>query len=140
MYFQNYLNTFPTDVKNIITQQLPDLRDWFIQTGTQAMNATAGTNRAFMLGGTGGDTLTGGSQADLLIGGDGNDTLYGGAGDDIMIGGEGIDTYVINGHDRIIDSGRNFIKWNGNLIAGAFEKDANGVYQFIRDDRHFRWN
>ncbi len=50
------------------------------------MNATAGDQRAFMLGGrlggSGDDILTGGSQADVLVGNMGQDTLDGGAGDD----------------------------------------------------------
>lgn len=55
MYFQNYLTTLPEAERTAITQQLPNLLDWFIQAGSQAMTATAGTERAFMLGGSGGN-------------------------------------------------------------------------------------
>ena len=74
MYFSKYLDTLPAEDRDLIVAQLPNLLDWYIQAGTQAMTATAGTQRAFMLGGSGDDTLTGGSQADLLVG-------NGGAGD-----------------------------------------------------------
>ena len=83
MYFTNYLATLPPEDRDLIVAQLPNLLDWYIQAGTQAMEATAGTQRAFMLGGSGDDTLSGGSQTDLLVGNGGQrDTLYGGAGDD----------------------------------------------------------
>ena len=53
-------------------------------------------------------------------------------------GGEGEDTYVINtgdGHDRIEDTGRNYIKHNGRLIVGSFIQDIpGGAYRFLGDD------
>ncbi len=61
-YFVNYLATLPPTERLFITQQLPDLRDWYIQAGSDAMIATAGTQRAFLLGGTGDDNLTGSDQ------------------------------------------------------------------------------
>ncbi len=81
MYFTKYLATLPANDRNLIVAQLPNLLDWYIQAGKQAMTATAGTQRAFMLGGSGNDTLTGGSQADVLVGNGGKDILTGGAED-----------------------------------------------------------
>lgn len=155
MYFSKYLDTLPANDRAIIEAQLPNLLDWYIQAGTQAMNATAGTQRAFMLGGSGDDTLTGGSQDDLLEGNDGKDILYGGSGvdtlyggrdddfligganADLMIGGEGIDYYFIEGHDTIRDSGRNFIVYNGQILAGGFVQveGAINVYRSISNDQ-----
>ncbi|MBK6631939.1 MAG: hypothetical protein IPG33_13485 [Betaproteobacteria bacterium] len=91
------------------------------------------------LKGAGGDDyLEGGAGIDILEGGADNDTLIGGRGDDILTGGEGEDTYVINsddGHDHIVDSGRNYIRYNGELIAGTFvQSTPGGAYQFIGDN------
>ena len=62
-------------------------------------------------------------------------------GDDILIGGEGIDTYVINsgdGHDTIIDSGRNILKIDGELFAGVFTRvGTTNSYIFTRDDQTY---
>lgn len=105
-YFVNYLATLPPAERLFITQQLPDLRDWYIQAGSDALNATAGTQRAFLLGGTGGDNLTGGGQAgndtvwgeaaptggDPLANGESdNDILIGTAAQDLLTGGDGND-------------------------------------------------
>ena len=99
------------------------------------LSGIAVSNIAGIDGGAGADTLTGTAGDDVLYGGDGDDYLAGGEGDDTMAGGLGVDTYVINGHDRIIDSGRNNIIWNGQLIAGVFqeEKDNPGAYRCISD-------
>ena len=154
MYFTNYLATLPPEDRDLIVAQLPNLLDWYIQAGTQAMEATAGTQRAFMLGGSGNDTLSGGSQADLLVGnggqrdtlygmggndilkgGSGNDVLDGGAGADLMIGGDGIDTYTIEGNDTIRDTGRNIIVYQGQAIAGAFLREGtSNTYSFLGDN------
>lgn len=67
-YFVNYLATLPPTERLFITQQLPDLRDWYIQAGSDALNATAGTQRAFLLGGT--------AAQDMLTDSDGNDQLW----------------------------------------------------------------
>ena len=135
MYFTNYLNTLPAEDRALITAQLPDLLDWYIQAGNQAMNVTAGTQRAFMLGGSGDDTLTGGSQADVLVGNGGKDTLAGGTGNDLMIGGEGMDTYYLEGNDTIRDMGRNIIVYQGQVIAGAFLREgASNTYSFLGDN------
>jgi len=89
----------------------------------------------------GDDTLVGFAGEDYLEGGSGNDTLDGGKGDDILIGGSGIDTYVINrgdGHDTIVDEGRNILKIDGEIFAGVFVKvEATGDYLFIGDDENF---
>ncbi len=70
--------------KNQILGALSSLRDWYIQAGASAMNATDTHNRnAFMFGDTGSDILTGGTGNDLLVGNAGADTLTGGAGNDI---------------------------------------------------------
>ena len=79
--------------KDQILSALSNLRDWYIQAGTEAMNATDTHNRnAFMFGDTGNDTLTGGTGNDLLVGNAGADILTGGAGNDLLIGGAGADT------------------------------------------------
>ena len=85
------------------------------------------------------DRLIGGQGNDVLIGLGGDDYLDGGEGDDTMVGGEGIDTYVIDDNDRIIDTGRNNIIWEGKLIAGVFKeiKDNPGTYTFISDDKNY---
>ena len=88
-------------------------------------------------GDKGNDYLEGGAGIDELDGGANNDTLYGGRGDDILRGGAGEDTYVINsgdGHDRIVgeDGGRNYIRYNGRLIAGSFvQSTPGGAYRFV---------
>jgi hypothetical protein len=97
MYFTNYLATLPAEDRNLIVAQLPNLLDWYIQAGGGGMTATAGDQRAFMLGGSGSDNLTGGSQADVLVGNGGSDTLTGGAGDDILLGGDDIDADILKG-------------------------------------------
>ncbi len=101
-YFQAYVNAnFTPDERPLIRSLLPILRDWYVQSGTSALNATDTRNRnALLLGGSGADTLGGGTGADLLIGnagadrlqgGDGNDALLGGADDDTLDGGAGSD-------------------------------------------------
>ncbi|MFA7062047.1 MAG: hypothetical protein WC156_14665, partial [Pedobacter sp.] len=113
--FQNFLNTLPADDKDTITQQLPDFRDFYIQGGSSVMNAKAGDQRAFMLGGDKSDNLYGGKSNDYLAGGANNDTLTGGKGDDTLYGGTGNDFYMYNigdGNDTIVDcdnKGRIFI-------------------------------
>ena len=79
------------------------------------------------------DTLIGTALNDLILGESGDDRLEGGAGDDVLIGGAGVDTYVIEGHDIIIDSGRNWIIYNGTPIAGVFTDDGSGS-TFVADD------
>jgi Ca2+-binding RTX toxin-like protein len=85
----------------------------------------------------GNDTLDGGLGDDYLEGGKGDDTLIGGKGDDILEGGEGIDTYIINsgdGHDTIIDTGRNILIIDGKVLNGVFEQiPGTSGYQFITD-------
>ena len=78
-------------------------------------------------------TLVGKDKNDLILGGAGNDRLDGGLGDDILIGGAGVDTYVVQGHDILIDSGRNLIQYNGALIAGVFTGDGSGS-TFVGED------
>jgi len=135
MFFTNYLATLPATERTAITQQLPNLLDWYIQAGNQAMTATAGIERSFMLGGSGEDILTGGSQADVLVGNGGKDTLSGGAGADLMIGGEGEDSYIISGNDTIRDTGSNIIIYQGKLIAGAFLREGtSNTYRSVNDN------
>ena len=137
MYFTNYLATLPETERTAIMQKLPDLLDWYIQAGSQAMEATAGDERAFMLGGSGNDILTGGSQADVLVGNGGMDTLIGGADADAMIGGDGVDTYYIEGADTIVDSGRNFIVYAGQILAGGFVQveGTTNVYRSMSNEQ-----
>ena len=103
--------------------------------GNDYLEGNAGNDELY--GGDGNDTLVGGDGIDILEGGADNDTLYGGRGDDTLYGGAGEDTYVINsgdGHDHIVDSGRNYIQYNGKLIAGTFvQSTPGGAYQFIGD-------
>ncbi len=181
-YFQEYLGSLaPSEATTALMGELPNLLDWYIQAGSQAMEATAGDQRAFMLGGSGDDTLTGGSQADVLVGNMGQDTLDGGAGNDVlitgwgsdgtsdntgdtldggigndrlyggfgadtlkggadadlMVGGDGIDTYYIEGADTIVDSGRNFIVYDGQILAGGFVQveGTTNVYRSISNDQ-----
>ncbi len=108
-YLQNYITAnFTSDERQVMTTLLPQLRDWYVQAGTAALNATDTLNRgAFMLGGAGADTLAGGTAVDLLVGNAGADTLTGGTGADRLLGGIGNDTYMYNtgdGTDTIIDA------------------------------------
>lgn len=124
-YLQNYINTLPAYEKVYIDYHLPNLIDWFIQAGSSAMDATAGSERAFMLGGNMRDKLTGGTANDVLVGGDGADTLEGGKGDDVLIGGTGADYYKFSsgdGNDTIIDSNGN----NKILL-----KNEDGTYSVL---------
>jgi len=114
-YFKNYLAAMPGNETGIVTKQMAQLLDWYIQAGSQAMTATAGAQSVFMLGGDNGDTLTGSANADLLYGGagadtltggEGADTVLGGSGDDVLNGGLGHDSYVYvigDGNDDIVD-------------------------------------
>ena len=129
-YFQKYLSTLPGNETGVITRQISELLDWYIQAGTSSMSATAGSRRAFMLGGTDSDSLTGSSLADLLlggtgngadtlIGGDGADTLIGGAGNDVLNGGLGHDIYeytIGDGNDQIVDEDK-----DGELVVHMSE-------------------
>ena len=89
-------------------------------------------------GGGGDDYLEGNADGDALAGGHGQDTLVGGKGDDTLVGGDGEDTYVINtgdGNDHIVDTGMNFIKYNGRLVTGLFLKSTDSDdYTFAGDD------
>ena len=100
-----------------------------------------------LYGGAGNDTLDGSGNADWLEGnagadrldgGDGRDTLIGGPGDDTLIGGDGEDLYVIHrddGNDHLVDSGRNFIQYEGQLVAGVLVKgDGASAYTFVGDN------
>ncbi len=115
LYFNKYLRTLLGNGTGIITQQIPNLLDWYIQAGTDAMVAVGGTQKAFMLGWNSGDTLIGstdsdllygGAEADTLSGGTGADTLIGGIGNDVLNGGLGHDVYYYeagDGDDQIIE-------------------------------------
>ncbi|MBI5556783.1 MAG: hypothetical protein HY885_04035 [Deltaproteobacteria bacterium] len=77
--FTSYLDSLAyNSAKTALTQQLPDLLDWHIQAGSQGMDAMAGDERAFMLGGSSADHHIGGSQGDVLVGNGGKDILHGG--------------------------------------------------------------
>jgi Ca2+-binding RTX toxin-like protein len=140
LYLQAYLNNLPTTEREAITSQLSNLIDWYIQAGTQAMNATAGAERAFMLGGGGNDQLTGGSQADVLIGNGGTNELNGSGGDDILIGGTGrdifrggagVDEYHVGSGDIVNDSdGKGKLFYGRTQISGlAFtQQSTTNIY------------
>ena len=96
--FNQYVSsTFDNANYNVNTVSLiksldSGLRDWYIQAGSSAMDATDTSNvGAFMLGGAGNDSLTGGLGNNLLVAGTGNDTLNGGAGSNVLIAGAGSD-------------------------------------------------
>jgi len=88
-FLEQYYTTATTDItgatvvtvspsKDQILAALSSLRDWYIQAGVDAMNATDTHNRnAFMFGSTGSDSLTGGTGNDLLVGNAGADTFTG---------------------------------------------------------------
>lgn len=141
-YFQDFLATLPETERTLIDQKLTGLLDWYLA-GTQ-LNATAGTQTAFMLGAGNTDNLTGGTQGDLLIGlggkdilagGGGADTLVGGEGADTLMGGEGNDDYIVTNGDTIIDrtddgfggDGQGQIKWDGLNPAGSYDRKQNSV-------------
>jgi VCBS repeat-containing protein len=135
--FGNFYSVTSPD-KDQILNALANLRDWYIQAGGSAMNATDTMNRgAFMFGDTGNDTLTGGTGNDLLVGNAGDDTLTGGTGNDTLMGGAGNDTYIYatgDGIDTILDSGgQNTLVVDGAVLNGGAEygdarvhRDANG--------------
>src|SRR3569623_131376 len=142
--FMNYLAGLPSAERIAIQGNLPNLLDWYIQAGGQAMVATAGERRAFMLGGVGddwhtgcsmADILVGNEGADILIGGSGDDGLLGGAGDDILDGGAGRDTYIVDGHDVIEDSdGLGSIRdKTGRYIGGHIQSHSDGTYTVVSD-------
>jgi Ca2+-binding RTX toxin-like protein len=89
-YWDSNSSTYSPD-KDVILAALSSLRDWYIQAGTAALNASDTLNRgAFMFGSTGDDSLTGGTGRDLLVGNAGADTLTGGLGNDTLLGGTAI--------------------------------------------------
>lgn len=149
LFLEQYYSTGTTvsPTKDQIIVALSGLRDWYIQAGVDALNATDTQNRnAFMFGNTGNDMLTGGAGNDLLVGNDGADSLTGGAGNDILIGGAGNDTldggagndtYTIEGRDTIRDSDSlGQIKDKaGNIISGAIQKNTDGTYSYLSDAR-----
>ncbi len=79
------------------------------------------------------DVLSGLGGSDVLVGLGGDDVLIGGAGDDVMIGGAGEDTYIVEGNDRIIDTGGRIEDATGRVIAGAFIDRGDGVFQWVQD-------
>jgi len=90
---------------------------------------------------TGMDYLYGDAGKDKLYGCAGNDTLVGGADDDVLVGGAGVDTYVINsgdGHDTIIDDGKNILIIDGQVISGVFTHTPGTTsYVFNGDNKTF---
>jgi Ca2+-binding RTX toxin-like protein len=136
-YFQKYLDStslLSLEERTLIKSMLPYLRDWYVQAGASAMNATDTQNRgAFMLGGTGSDNLTGGASADLLVGNAGDDTLQGGGGSDVLIGGTGNDTYKYNtgdGFDTILDrDGNGSIVMDGAAVSGGDQFGGKEVHR-----------
>ena len=145
-----------SDFANADTQMQTDTRyNVGIAVGAQIENAKGGSGNDYLKGndlantlegnggadtlegGAGNDILKGGTDIDTLKAGIGDDTLDGGTGNDILEGGDGFDTYIINtgdGHDHIVDTGRNRIIFNGKSVNGVFIKNATGQYVFIGDD------
>jgi len=123
--YLKYFFTYTLDVNDnftaaedqLILSQLPSMRDWYVQAGTGAMNASDALgfgSGAFMLGGVGNDSLTGGDKSDLLVGNAGADTLKGGKGNDTLIGGTGFDRHIENA---------------GDGFDTVFDRDGSGVIQ-----------
>ena len=107
--------------------------------GSDQIDAARGDD--YIEGGDGVDQLLGGAGRDLILGGFGDDEIGGGADADVLEGGHGIDTYAINtgdGADTIHDTGKNFIRWNGQVLAGLFEKGVDGIYRFLSSDPNLR--
>ena len=131
-YFKQSQFTFAEG--QLILSRLPAQRDWYVQAGTSAMNATDTMNRgAFMLGGSSADSLTGGTGADLLVGNAGADTLTGGTGNDTLLGGTGSDTYQYtegDGFDVILDAdGAGSIVIDGSSLVGGAQYGDNRVHR-----------
>lgn len=105
VHIRNYIEAaFVEEERGLINGRLPTLRDWYVQAGSDSMNATdTRNNGAFMLGGAGADTLTGGTAVDLLVGNAGNDKLDGGEGNDTLLGNADDDTLKGNaGRDLLL--------------------------------------
>ena len=137
LHFKNYLNTLPVGENEAITQQLPNLLEWYIQAGFNAMVAAAGDKRTFMLGGEKGDSLAGGMVNDVLVGGKGSDILLGCKGDDLLIGGEGNDYYcyrIGDGNDRIIDT-----QGNNRIIVKTESGDIDKSFGTFYADSDNNW-
>jgi hypothetical protein len=77
LYFQDYLNSWTPEEKEQAQAVLEGTKDWYVQAGIPALKATAGNDRAFMIGGDNSDELTGGVANDVLYGGQGQDKLTG---------------------------------------------------------------
>jgi hypothetical protein len=90
-YFDAYLQQNDPGLtqaeRNVMAAQLADITQWFVQAGSEGMQASAGPQRSFMLGGKTDDVLSGGDAADLFLGNAGSDTLKGGSGEDVYIFG-----------------------------------------------------
>jgi Ca2+-binding RTX toxin-like protein len=106
-----------------------------LEGGSLADHLYGGGGDDELKGNGGADYLEGNAGIDTLEGGAGADTLFGGRGNDLLKGGADADTYIINsgdGHDHIEDGGRNYIKYNGRLIAGSFiQATPGGAYTFL---------
>lgn len=131
LFFKSYLYNglvFTTEERNLIEPALANMRDWYVQSGTVGINATAAMNSAFMLGGSGSDTLTGSSQADVLVGNASGDVLYGMTGNDILIGGAGSDYLDGGAGDDTLNGGTgNDLLMGGtghNILAGGAGDDV----------------
>ncbi|MHB1677396.1 MAG: lipase family protein [Sulfuriferula sp.] len=154
-HFNQYLSgTFDNASYNVNTVSLIEsldsgLRDWYVQAGSRAMNATDTSNvGAFMLGGAGNDSLTGGLGNNLLVAGTGNDTLNGGAGSNVLIAGAGSDLlyggqgnatlYGGSGNDTFVyvtpatgatTETINDTTGNGTVYDGGTQITGNGILQ-----------
>ncbi len=150
LYFSQYLDSlaFGSNLiePGLVKSLLPYLRDWYIQAGAAALNATDTLNRgAFMLGNTGADKLTGGTSVDLLVGNAGDDTLSGGQGNDYLLGGTGNDIYKYttgDGFDTILDfGGEGSIVFDGVTLSGGAQygddkvhRSADGKHLYVQAD------
>ncbi|MBU0997916.1 MAG: putative Ig domain-containing protein, partial [Firmicutes bacterium] len=102
------------------------------------LSGIAVTNIARIEGGDGQDTIIGTGGQDHIDGGIGDDILIGGADADLMVGGDGIDIYFIDGNDTIQDSGRNYIYYQGEILAGGFvREEGTNTYRSLSDNNNF---
>jgi Ca2+-binding RTX toxin-like protein len=86
-----------------VTETTPEFLVLDLETGGDAVDATAAATSITVLGGAGDDVVTSGAGDDRILGHEGDDTIYGSAGDDDLIGGHDVAGRV-DGAD-VIDGG-----------------------------------
>lgn len=112
------MNTALSTVPGYITQDAVHLdvasMSLFLGSQTAADVIQAGSNHAFLRGGSFNDTIIGGSGTNFISGAAGDDTITGGALRDFISGDEGNDTiYGLGGNDFINSQGGDDIIYGG---------------------------